>query len=277
MSRLRLTKLDYRHDDSSAVGAPSRSEPKLLATAPGGDRIVADGGMVRCVTSEGKSRWTYTCAGVATEAYVSGDRLLLTTSSLNYHEWGNLGPAQLLDIGEGTPIAELRGERGAPLAEACFIVGLEGYDVFDSWLHDRNGVMLDTWRSYGHYVVDPDNTIRVVECDRNNPTDSRVVRLLPHGVIERGPSLIHGQVPRPVVMPDGTIVLLDCGVLRAVDRSLDDAVLAELLPIAPNQAWRFMGKLTIDDGLHVTISEQQEDSLIYITHHWAFAVTWDAQ
>ncbi|MFD3756056.1 hypothetical protein [Streptomyces sp. NPDC058622] len=126
------------------------------------------------------------------------------------------------------------GERGAALPGGRFLLGLEGYDFYDTWEHDRDGTVLDSWRSYGHYVIG--TGIRVVETDRRIPTGSRVVRLLPGGVIERGPALNDPTGPRPLVLDDGTILALDAGELRAVDRRLGGTVLAELLPIAPDRA-----------------------------------------
>ncbi|MGW3043337.1 hypothetical protein ACWC9T_25585 [Kitasatospora sp. NPDC001159] len=41
------------------------------------------------------------------------------------------------------------------------------------------------------------------------------------------------------VLPDGTLMVLDAGVLRAVGQELDDAVLGELHPLAPDERPRF--------------------------------------
>lgn len=46
-------------------------------------------------------------------------------------------PALLLDLADGAVVAELRGSRGAPLGDGRLLLGLEGYDVFDTWEHDR--------------------------------------------------------------------------------------------------------------------------------------------
>jgi hypothetical protein len=272
----RVRELERRHEDGwiRLTGADPAGDPRVLAHV-GDDRIVADGSRVERTDAEGRSRWAHTCAGKPQEVYVSGDRLLVTTSSLDYHAWGFLGPALLLDLDRGTLVAELRGNRGAGVGGGRFVVGLEGYGVFDTWLHDRDGTVLTSWRSYGHYVADPDGTVRVVECDRSTPTDSRVVRLLLDGAIERGPRLVDSQSPSPVTLDDDTIVVLDAGVLRVVDRGLHDWTLAELMPIPSEQTWRFFGELRLDgDRLTVAIAERSSDPpLTYTTHRWTFTLT----
>lgn len=244
-----------------------RAQPVVLADV-GDGRIVSDGQDLARIDADGRRRWRHACAGKPHEAHVvSEDRLSALTYSLDYHAWGFLGPALLFDLDSGQLIAELRGERGVAVDGGRFLLGLEGYDNFDTWLHDRDGTLLTTWRSYGHYVPDPDGTVRVVECDRNIPTDSRVVRLLPDGGIERGPRLSDSTVPRPVVLPDGTIVVLDAGVLRVVDHRLQDTVLAELLPVPPRETWRFSGELSLaGDRLTVTLRERSpEVPISYVT------------
>lgn len=227
---------------------------------------------VSCTDSSGRTLWTTPCSGSPNAAHISGGRVLVTTDSLTYTPWGHLGPALLLDLADGSLIAELRGERGAALGGGRFVLGLEGYDVFDTWEHDRDGTLVDSWRSYGHYVVG--SGIRVVEMDRNLPTRSRVVRLLPGGVIERGPLLTDPTAARPLVLEDGTILVLDAGTLRAVDRRLADTVLAELHPVDPDEVWRYDGILRrTGDELTVHLTEQHPDRHDkYTVRTWTLAL-----
>ncbi|MET9605936.1 hypothetical protein ABZZ17_12825 [Streptomyces sp. NPDC006512] len=230
-------------------------------------------GKISCVDASGSTRWTRPCTGRPNAAHISGGRVLLTTDSLEYTPWGNLGPALLLDLSDGTPVAELRGERGAALRGGRFLLGLEGYDCFDTWEYDRDGNLVDSWRTYGHYVVG--TGVRVVECDRRVPTGSRVVRLLPGGVIERGPRLTDPTVPRPLVLEDGTILVLDAGVLRAVDRGLAPTVLAELLPVTTDRASARISALTRDAGrIKAVIAEPQPDHhpTRYTVHTWTMTL-----
>ncbi|MFG2339894.1 hypothetical protein [Streptomyces yangpuensis] len=237
-----------------------------------GLRVLGGSGEVRCVDGAGRTLWTTACAGVPNAAHISGGRVLVTTDSFDYTPWGHLGPALLLDLADGSPVAVLRGASGAVLRGGRFFLGLEGYDVFDTWEYDRDGVLVDSWRSYGHYVAGAG--IRVVETDRSLPTRSRVVRLLPGGSVERGPRLTDPLCPKPVVLEDGTILVLDAGVLRAVDRRLAHTVLAELLPVAPDRTWRYRGALRrTGDRLTVTLTEQHEDRPgKHVLHTWTLAL-----
>ncbi|GGQ33416.1 MULTISPECIES: hypothetical protein [Streptomyces] len=248
------------------------------ARAPGplarrdGLSVLGRTGEVRCVDSSGRVLWTAACSGVPNAAHISGGRVLVTTDSLDYTPWGHLGPALLLDLADGAPVAELRGASGAVLSGGRFFLGLEGYDVFDTWEYDRDGALVDSWRSYGHYVTG--TGIRVVETDRNLPTGSRVVRLLPGGAVERGPALTDPLCPEPLVLADGTILVLDAGVLRAVDRRLGHSVLAELLPVDPDQTWRCRGGLRRSgDRLTVTLAEEHRDRPgKQVVHTWTLAL-----
>ncbi|MFJ3309537.1 hypothetical protein ACIPSA_42175 [Streptomyces sp. NPDC086549] len=218
-------------------------------------RIHGDVGSVSCVDAAGGTVWMHRCAGRPNAAHVSGDRVLVTTDSLEYTPWGILGPALLLDLANGRLVAELRGERAAARGGGRFVLGLEGYDVFDTWEYDRDGNETDTWRSYGHYVVG--TGVRVVETDRNAPTDGRVVRLLPGGVVERGPRLSDPQPPKPLVLRDGTILVLDGGAVRAVGRRLDSTVLAELGGDAADLRARTIRALRWDgDRVAAIVAEQ---------------------
>ncbi|WP_030715981.1 hypothetical protein [Streptomyces sp. NRRL F-2580] len=235
-------------------------------------RVHGTAGKISCIDASGRTRWTTPCSGKPNAAHISRGRVLVTTDSLAYTAWGNLGPALLLDLADGTLITELRGERGAALGGGRFLLGLEGYDAFDTWEYDRDGTLVDSWRSYGHYVIG--TGIRVVETDRRLPTHSRVVRLLPGGTVERGPLLTDPLTPRPLVLPDGTILVLDSGVLRAVSRRLEDTVLAELLPVAPEEMWRYHGRLhQAGDKLTVSLTERHPDRPgKHTVHSWTLVL-----
>ncbi|KQV13640.1 hypothetical protein [Kitasatospora sp. Root107] len=237
-----------------------------------GLRIHGRVGGISCVDTTGRTHWTLPCAGRPNAAHISGGRVLVTTDSLDYTPWGFLGPALLIDLADGTLIAELRGERGAVLRGGRFFLGLQGYDFFDTWEYDSDANQVDAWRSCGHYVVG--SGVRVVESARSLAEGSRVVRLRPGGVIERGPRLTDLTASEPLVLSDGTILVLDAGVLRAVGRGLEESVLAELLPIAPGQVHRFLGTLErTADGLTVTLAERHPDKhTSYTVHTWTLAL-----
>lgn len=241
------------------------------------DLIVACGQDVTRVDASGVCLWSepLVCSGVPRAAFISEDRLLITTSSNEYHRWGHLGPALLINLNDGSLIAELRGKTGTALRGGRFLLGLEGYDVFNTWSYDRNGTLLQEWRSYGHYIVDQDDTIRVIEQDRRGTTNARVVRLLPNGSIEKGPQLVDGTASAPLILNDGTIVFVDGGVLRAVDRKLKDQTLAILLSIPQQEIWRFTANLLLDGNLvKIEIRERSVDVPIDDTYHsWLLQLT----
>lgn len=270
----RVTVLNQRCEAGRPPYEPRHPDGEPLARR-GDLRVHGRAGEISCLDGAGRTRWTYACAGRANAAHISGGRVLVTTDSLEYTPWGHLGPALLLDLADGAPVAELRGERGAALSGGRFLLGLEGYDFFDTWEYDRDGNQVDAWRSYGHYVVG--TGIRVVEADRRHPTGSRVVRLLPGGVIERGPRLTDPSAPLPLVLPDGTVLVLDAGVLRAVGRGLEEKVLAELLPVAPDQLHRYVGVLCrTGDRLAVTLAERRPDGPAkYTVRTWELALSSD--
>ncbi|MEV7598099.1 hypothetical protein AB0O91_12050 [Kitasatospora sp. NPDC089797] len=268
MGSWQVTVMDHRHEPG---GRPQGRPEGPLARRDGWEVHGGDGEL-SWVDPGGRVRWRQPCPGRPNAAHLSADRVLVTTSSFEYTAWGHLGPALLLDLSDGAPVAELRGEHGAALGDGRFVLGLEGYDAFDSWAHDRDGAVVDSWRSYGHYVVG--GGLRVVETDRRRPTGSRVVRLLPGGAVERGPLLADAQAPAPLVLDDGTLLVLDAGVLRAVGRELDDAVLAELLPLPPAERHRFTGALRrTPGGLTATLVERHPTRMgSYSTRTWTLGL-----
>ncbi|MGW1728086.1 hypothetical protein ACWCQK_34965 [Streptomyces sp. NPDC002306] len=234
--------------------------------------IVGAVGSIKCVDSTGEVRWVHRCSGQPNAAHVSGDRVLVTTDSLEYTPWGHLGPALLLDLADGRLVAELRGQSAAARGGGRFVLGLEGYDVFDTWEYDRNGTQTDAWRSYGHYVVG--SGLRVVEADRQLPSKGRVVRLLPGGVVERGPRLTDPQPPEPLVLHDGTILVLDGRVLRAVGRGLDHTVLAELTDAPTDLGGPTSRKLRWDgDRISAIVTVPHTDGpSVYTVDTWTLAL-----
>ena len=107
---------------------------KLLARK-NNDLIVAHNKELCFIDANGNTLWknSLICPGIPNNAYVSDDYLLVTTHSEDYHAWGFLGPAILIDLKKGIIIKELKGSHGTVLSEGGFLLGLEGYDVFDTW------------------------------------------------------------------------------------------------------------------------------------------------
>ncbi|MEU2631534.1 hypothetical protein [Kitasatospora sp. NPDC007106] len=262
-------------DHVAAVGRPPYDPgPRVDGPLARRDGLSIHGtqGEVRCSDDTGRTRWVHRCEARPNAAYVSQGRVLVTTDSLAYTVWGMLGPALLLDLADGRPVAELRGERGAVLRGGRFFLGLEGYGHFDTWEYDRDGTEVDAWRSYGHFVTG--SGIRVVEQDRRIPTRSRVVRLLPGGVVEAGPALTDPTVPRPVVLEDGTVLVIDDGVVRAVGRGLEHTVLAELTAVPADDRHRYISALRREgERLTAIVAERDPaDHRRHTVHTWTLAL-----
>ncbi|MFI7005297.1 hypothetical protein [Streptomyces sp. NPDC050145] len=251
---------------------PWRFSAREVSARRDGLRIETAVGSVTCVDDSGHARWTHRCAGRPNAVHLSGDRVLVTTDSLEYTAWGMLGPALLLDLADGRLVAELRGARGAARGGGRFLLGLEGYDFFDTWEYDRDGDRTDTWRAYGHYVVG--TGVRVVEADRNLPTKGRVVRLLPGGEIVPGPPLSDPQPPEPLVLRDGTILVLDGARLQSVDRGLHGRTLVALDHVAaPSGAHAMRSLRRTGDRVTVTIGEPLAgDPARFTIHTWTIAL-----
>ncbi|OIV37512.1 hypothetical protein BIV57_10595 [Mangrovactinospora gilvigrisea] len=216
-------------------------------------------------------------------AHRSGDRLLVLTHTVDYHAWGFLGPALLFDTAPTAPyslVAELRGERGAALPgdRGRFVIGLEGYGTFDTWQHGPDGSIEQAWHSFGHYAPDPDGSVRVLECDRNTPTESHLVRLHQDGTVERGPALRDGQCSEPVRLPDDTLLFVDGTTLRAAAPDLGLADLVDLTglpdPTPSSSHWRFHAELALHgDRLEAALFERSaEPPVVHTTHRWTFSV-----
>ncbi|MEU9857552.1 hypothetical protein [Streptomyces sp. NPDC047974] len=236
--------VDHRRAEGPPPFERARPAGEPLARRHG---VAVHGGVgaITAVDAGNRPLWTHACAGRPNAAHISGGRVLVTTDSLEYTPWGFLGPALLLDLATGRLVAELRGERGAARGGGRFFLGLEGYGIFETREYDGEGSETARWPSYGHYVVG--SGVRVVEADRRVPTQGRVVRLLPDGVVTPGPALSDPQPPKPVVLPDGTLLVLDRHLLRAVDRDLATTVLAELTPVTDSRTIRALRQ----DGTHL--------------------------
>ncbi|WP_316525626.1 hypothetical protein [Kitasatospora brasiliensis] len=260
MGSWRVTVIDHHHRDG---GRPQGRRPQAPLARRDGLELHARHSWLEYVDATGRVHWRRPFPGRPNTAHLGAGRALVTTDSPD-----RTAPALLLDLADGGTVAELRGERGAALDDDRFLLGQAGHDTPRTWAHDRDGTVLDSWPSFGHYVVG--GSPRVVETDRRRPTGSRVVRLLPGGRVEPGPRLTDPQAPPPLVLPDDTLLVLDAGVLRAVGPDLDDAVLVELRPLAPDQQPRFTGSLRrTADRLTATLVERHPTRMgAYTTHAW---------
>lgn len=204
-------------------------------------------------------------------------RVLITTHTPHYDNvWGTLGPALLLDRDSGQLLKVLRGSHSAMLPNGNFLLGLEGYDAFDTWLYDEQGNELQQWRSFGPYVIDEQGGIRVVECDGNAPTHSHIAKLHLDGYIERGPALNHGQVPPPLVVEENDLLIFDHGSLRYFNHELQELQSKEIFKCDDQQSNLVLATLSLYDedtttNLMTTIYLRDNSiSGNYVRHRWQF-------
>lgn len=255
----------------------SKKEPKdpmkqeLLAEIDD-QKLVALDSEISLLNKQGISAWDkpFKIDGRTNEVFVSNDRLLITTLTKEYHAWGFLGPAYLVNLKDGSLVTEVRGESGAALENGSFILGLEGYDYFNTWLYDKDGSLVQEWRSYGNYIVGKNDDIRVLEKDRRIPTKSRVVRLNLNGQIEKGPRLSESQISEPLILEDNSLIFIDGGVVRIVDYDLNERYQKTLMKIPQENTWRFHSNIQSTGNLiTVNIYERTEEPPIeYTNHYW---------
>lgn len=209
----------------------NREKPTIFAEFSGKKVVLMDDGVI-LLNQLGEPDWEtpFKINGRVNNVFVSKDRLLIFTNSNEYTSWGMLGPAFLVNLTDGTLVAELKGESGAALSNGYFLLGLEGYEYFNTWLINQEGEVISQWRSYGHYIVDENNDIRVVEKDRCIPTKSSIVRLKLGGEIERGPLLSEAQISAPLVLANNDLLIVDCGVVKIIDVDLKEQYQKILLP-----------------------------------------------
>ena len=238
-----------------------RSEAFWLEFESRMDKIVASQTEVKRLDKRGQLLWKqpFKVEGRVSEVFQSGDRLMVTTFSKDYHRWGCMGPTFLLNCKTGEVITSVKGDVVAPVSGGRFLVGLEGYDYFDIWLCSRSGWLVQNWRSCGHIFVTRNDHIRVVEEDRRSKTKGCVVRLLLDGTIEKGPEMRSGQTAKPLLLDDNSLLLVDAGVLRIIDEQLEETYTRALFPWDEEKSYRTQTSIKrYDEKVVVEIQQNSE-------------------
>jgi len=266
-------------DDKSPFSkkTPNASLPQKILIEIEGQKLIALDGEISLLNQDATPVWekSFKIEGRPNRAFISKDRLLITSLTMDYHAWGVLGPAYLIDLNNGALVAELKGASGAALEGGRFILGLEGYGCFNTWLYDRDGSLVQEWPSYGHYVVGENDDIRVLEKDRTSPTQSRIVRLHFNGQIEKGPRLNEGLVSEPLILKDNSIILIDKGMLRIVDADLNQQYQKVLLEVPETDSSRFHSKIefTKEGLISINIYEKSKEAPIkYKNNYWLISL-----
>ena len=257
------------------VKALSISNKRVLVKIDKG-KLIANGDYVYWVNESGIKQWQQplNCHAKPNNAYISQDRILLTTHSHHYHRWGYLGPVLLIDLNTGDVITILKGNNAAALKNGNFILGLEGYDYFDTWLYNRNGHRLCHWHSYGHYIINENDDITVLECDRKNPTSARITQLKLDGNLVYGEPLSDGVVSNGLLLKNGGIVFVELGTVRIIDHNLQTKYSLPLLDVSPGNSWAFNVTLSFSNqDVLIKISKRSKEPPIEYTHHeWLLAL-----
>jgi len=275
-----------QHHQSEALSKPeivqtdikstSISNKRVLAQIDNG-KIIANGDFLYLANDDGINQWQQplNCNAKPSNAYLSQDRILLTTQTHHFHSWGTLGPALLIDLNTGGVITVLEGDNAAALKNGSFILGLEGYDYFDTWLYDRNGHRLCHWRSYGQYVVNENDDITVLECDRKTPTSTRIAQLKLDGSLTYGERLKDGVVSNGLLLKNGDIVFVELGTVRIIDHNLQPQYSLSLLDISQKNSWAFSASVSfLNEDVLIKICQRSIESPIeYTNHEWLLSIT----
>jgi hypothetical protein len=244
---------------------------KLLKTIDNKGLIISNHKEVDFVDFNGNKIWesSIECSGIPNDAKVSSNRLIVTTNSEDYHAWGYLGLVTLIDLKKGEVIKELKGARAQSLDNGSFLLGLEGYDIFNTWLYDQDGILLKEWRSYGQYLV-INKEIFVIEDDRRGNTSAHIVKLCSNGKIKKGKKLKTSSSSNPLLLDDETFIFENFGELSIINNNLIEIAKFKLFSYDEKQSWRFSSKISKEKDLfEVSILERKEElPLEYKTHNW---------
>jgi len=244
---------------------------KILKTIENKGLIISNHKQVDFVDFNGNKIWqsSIECSGIPNDVKVSNDRLIVTTNSEDYHAWGYLGFVTLIDLNKGKVIKELKGERAQSLDDGSFLLGLEGYDIFNTWLYDQNGILLKEWRSYGQYLI-INKEIFVIEDDRQGNTSAHIVKLCSNGKIKKGKKLKSSSSSNPLLLDDEVFIFENFGELSIINNNLIEVAKFKLFSYDENQSWRFSSRISKEKGLfEISILERTEElPLEYKTHNW---------
>ncbi|TBW28263.1 hypothetical protein [Gramella sp. KN1008] len=231
---------------------------KILNIVPGKGYLISQDKELNFVNFDGRSNWRSSvfCTGKPDLAAISYDRLILTTTTEDYHSWDFLGPAILIDLETGNIIKELKGERVEGLFNGEFILGLEGYDYFHTWLYNRDGNLLQEWKSYGEYLP-VNNEIIVIEENRQNPHSSYLNKLNRDGSISKGMKLKSSRSSNPLLVGEDTFLFENAGYLIIADSKLKEISTQKLINYDPSESSCFSSRIQrYEDVIEIEILER---------------------
>jgi hypothetical protein len=272
----RIIQTDKTNESPPSYKTQSGPKPwSLLLGKLEDNLVVANGYELAIIDSVSNRIWNkqLICPGMPNKICISGKRMMVSTRTENYHSWGFLGPMILVNLEDGEIIKVLKGEEAAAFSGGRFIVGLEGYDYFHSWLYNSEGDIIQTWRSYGHYIIS-DNSIRVIEKHRMIPTNSHIVRLDLNGEIEKGTKLFSYETSEPIIFQNENFIFVNSGKLLVINSGLESILTLTLLNISENESSRFSSKVSFHNNrIDVDIYERsKEERTQYLRYHWLIEI-----
>ncbi len=241
-----------------------------LAIIQGQRQIISKDKKLKFINFNDQTIWESSVTpGKPDKAVVSGDLLIITTTTEDYHAWGFLGPVILIDLNTGKILKELKGEKVKALSNGEFILGLEGYDFFHTWLYDRAGTLIQEWKTYGEYIV-LNNEVMVIEENRQNPDSSYLTRLHLDGSIEKVIKLKSPRSSNPVKLNETVFIFENAGELIVINGELKIIQSLQLLDYPPADASSFSSRIKeCDDELKIEILERTSEPIEnYRNHVW---------
>jgi hypothetical protein len=123
-----------------------------------------------------------------------------------------------------------------------WLLGQQGYGVFEIREVAQDGSELERWPSDGYVALIPTGAIHVIELENVLPSRTHASALLPGGAVRRGAHLPEFYTSRPALTADGELVFWRNGELQVVDPELRQRTLAP----APS------GELDAPSRMHLT-------------------------
>jgi len=102
-----------------------------------------------------------------------------------------------------------------------FLIGSQGYGVFDTWLYNANGEILQHWQSHGYIVISQQAEMRVVEMQNILPSKMSFAIFELSGEIRKGPHLPRYRTAYPSIDKSGNVTFWREGELLTVDTQMN--------------------------------------------------------
>jgi len=173
---------------------------------------------------------------------IVADARLTVVGACDFHSGIGCRYGLLLDSGEVAWRTEARPWSYVTPTGHSWLLGQQGYGVFEIREVAQDGSELERWPSDGYAAILAAGAIHVVELENILPSQRHASALLPGGEVRRGAHLPGFHTSRPALTPDGELVFWRNGELQVVDPELRQRTLAQ----APS------GELDAPSNMHLT-------------------------